>query len=223
MAVALARAGYRVAINYLADRAAAEEAADEAGGGAFLLRGDVGDPGEAARMAGAVAERWGRLDVLINNAGVARDSLLVRLSEAGWDSVMKTNLKGCFNMARAFVGLMAASGGGHVVNISSRSGLSGKAGQAAYSASKAAVLGLTRSLAAELGDKGIRVNAVLPGYMPTAMGSASPEAMERARAESLLGSLSDPEEVARFVAWLVGTRTVTGQVFVLDSRLGQGF
>jgi 3-oxoacyl-[acyl-carrier protein] reductase len=179
---------------------------------------------EVSGMAREVENRWGRLDVLINNAGISRDALLVRLDEADWDQVLKVNLRGCLNTARAFVPLLEAAGGGHIINISSRSGLSGRAGQAAYSASKAALLGLTLSLAAELGPLDIRVNALLPGYMPTGMGKRNEKAMERARKESMLKRLSEPSEAASFVLWLAGTENITGQIFTLDSRgaLGPG-
>jgi len=114
---------------------------------------------------------------------------------------------------------MGESGGGHIINISSISGLRGRSGQAAYGASKAALLGLTVSAARELSEYNIMVNAVLPGYMPTDMGGASPDAMEEARRRSLLGRLSEPKEAAALAAWLVETETITGQVFTIDSRI----
>jgi NAD(P)-dependent dehydrogenase (short-subunit alcohol dehydrogenase family) len=114
---------------------------------------------------------------------------------------------------------MIASGGGHIIHISSYSGLRGKAGQAAYSASKASVIGLTVTLAKELAEYNIKVNTLLPGYMPTQMGSKATEAMKKASEESILGTLSNPEEVSGFIAFLVNTCTVTGQVFSLDSRI----
>jgi 3-oxoacyl-[acyl-carrier protein] reductase len=132
--------------------------------------------------------------------------------------VIETNLTGSFNVIRALSPLMVQSGGGHIVNISSRSGLSGKAGQAAYSAAKAAVLGLTRTAAAELATDNIRVNAVLPGYLMTEMGKAAEKASHAAKEASLLKRLSDPQEVAGFIAFLVSTEGVTGQVFSIDSR-----
>jgi len=133
---------------------------------------------------------------------------------------MRVNLKGCFNTIQAFSPLMAESGGGHIINISSRAGLMGNAGQAAYSASKAALLGLTLSAAAELGPMNIRVNALLPGYMPTDMGKGSPQAMEKAARESYLSRLASPAEATSFVLWLSGTENITGQIFTLDSRGG---
>ena len=131
---------------------------------------------------------------------------------------MEVNLKGCFNTVKAFAPLMMKSGGGHMINISSYSGARGKAGQAAYSASKAALIGLTYTLAKELSEYKIKVNAVLPGYMPTEMGSKASEAMKKAKEESITGSLSDPKKVAEFIAYLITTENITGQVFCLDSR-----
>ncbi|MEJ2314437.1 MAG: SDR family oxidoreductase [Nitrospirota bacterium] len=210
--------GYRVALNYLRGRAESEALASKLGGGALPIGADVGDPGAVEKMASLIRQKWGRLDVLVNNAGITSDAPLVRLREEDWDRVMRTNLLGSFNTMRAFFPLMKDSGGGHIVNISSISGLRGREGQAAYSASKAALLGLSASAAVEFSAHGIRVNSVLPGYMPTGMGASSPKAMEAARGRSLLGRLSDPAEAAEFVAWLVGTGSITGQVFVIDSR-----
>ncbi|MGD8352026.1 MAG: SDR family oxidoreductase [Nitrospirota bacterium] len=219
IARALSARGYRVALNYLRGRAEAAALASELGGGALPMEADVGDPKAVESMASLVREKWGRLDVLVNNAGITSDSPLIKLREEDWDRVLGINLKGCFNTMRALFPLMMETGGGHIVNVSSISGLRGREGQAAYSASKAALLGLSASAAAEFSPHGIRVNSVLPGYMPTGMGSASPGAMEAARKRSLLGRLSDPKEAAEFVAWLVGTGSITGQVFVIDSRL----
>lgn len=219
IALALGRAGYAVAVNYLSNQAEARNVAGKAGGGSAALRADVSSREEVEAMAGEVRAKWGRLDVLVNNAGIARDALIARLSEADWDRVLAVNLRGCLNAIEVFTPLLKEAGGGHVVNVSSRSGAFGKEGQAAYSASKAAVLGLTRRKAAELGEFNIRVNAVLPGYMPTAMGKSAPAAMERARRESALLRLADPAEAASFIVWLAGTGGITGQVFSLDSRL----
>lgn len=219
IARALSDRGYRVAVNYLRARAEAEALVSELGGGAFPIGADVGDPEAVDIMASVIRQKFGRLDVVVNNAGIASNALLIKLREEDWDRVLNTNLKGCFNTMRALAPLMKETGGGHIVNISSISGLRGKEGQAAYSASKAALLGLSASAAKEFSAHGIRVNSVLPGYMPTEMGEASPKAEEAARKRSLLGRLSDPKEAAAFVAWLVGTESITGQVFVIDSRV----
>lgn len=218
IALMLGRTGFGVAVNFRSDEAHATEVAARIGLNALLIRADVGDSLEVEDMARLIKERWGRLDVLINNAGITRDSLLVKQSEADWDAVIRTNLKGCFNTARALAPLLISSGGGHIVNVSSYSGLRGKKGQAAYAASKSALIGFTYALASELGRYNIRVNAVLPGYMQTAMGISAPEAMARAKADSMLGRLSNPAEVAGFIAWLIGAGNITGEVFTIDSR-----
>ena len=216
-AIALSKAGHAVAINYCRSEKEARLLAETLGN-AIALRADVGDLRQVIRMAEEINDRWGRLDALINNAGVAIDNLLIKTPTEDWDEVMRVNLKGAFNAAQAFAPLLIKSGGGHILNISSRSGLRGKPGQAAYSAGKAGLIGLTFSLAKELAPYNIRVNAVLPGYMPTSMGEGAATAMKKAKEESLTGRLSDPLEVAGFIAWLLGTEGVTGQVFTLDSR-----
>lgn len=186
---------------------------------AFSYQADISHKPDVVGLLEATIDRWGRVDALINNAGIAMDSLLLRQPEDGWDKVIQTNLTGCFHTTQVISNAMKDSGGGHILNISSRSGLMGKEGQAAYSASKAALLGLTRSAALELGAFNVRVNALLPGYMPTDMGAQAKEAMQRAQATSALGCLSDPAEVAGFIAWLIQTNNITGQVFSLDSRI----
>lgn len=218
IAIALSRAGHRVVLNYHRSGKKALELAKSLNG-AIAVKADVGDLRQVMAMEKALREGWGRLDALINNAGIAKDSLLIKTTEEDWDSVIRTNLTGCFNTIRTFAPLMAESGGGHIINISSYSGLKGKEGQAAYSASKSALLGLTVSTARELAEFNIRVNAVLPGYMPTEMGMQAKEAMEKAREMSVLGRLSEPKEVAGFISYLITTEGITGQVFSLDSRI----
>jgi 3-oxoacyl-[acyl-carrier protein] reductase len=211
--------GYRVAINYRENELEAKRLLIHMPEDAVALKADIGEFDEITRMAEEIGRRWKRLDVLVNCAGTTRDSLLVRQREEDWDDVIRVNLTGTFNVIRACAGLMKDSGGGHIINVSSYSGVKGKKGQTAYSASKAALLGLTYSAAAELAPFHIRVNAVLPGYMATEMGRKAGEAMTRAAEDSLLGRLSDPEEVASFIAHLVETRGITGQVFAVESRI----
>lgn len=219
IALALAGMGHAVFVNYLSAEREAAEVVRKAGPEAVAVKADVADPGQVQAMADRISREAGRLDVIVNNAGVTKDNLLLRQSEKEWDLLIRTNLNGCFHVIRSLAPLMVKSGGGHIVNISSRSGLIGKAGQAAYSAAKAALLGVTRTSAAELAMYNIRVNAVLPGYMKTEMGTSAEKAIEAAKEASLLKRLSDTAEVADFVAYLVGTESVTGQVFSLDSRV----
>ena len=218
--LALSASGFSVAFCYLNSHYDAQGVlSGMAGPDAMAFQCDVTDPGHVSVMASILERAWGRLDLLVNNAGISRDALILRTTEDEWDAHMNVNLRGAFNMTRGLAGLMASSGGGHIINVSSRSGLRGKSGQAAYGASKAALMGLTMSSAREFASDGIRVNAVLPGYMPTEMGLAAPWAMESARSRSLLGSLGDASDVASFIKWLAETTTVTGQVFSIDSRI----
>lgn len=215
--IALSQSGCRVCVNYHSSGEAAAKLVSELGAKAMAVQADVGKRDEVAAMVHRVVDQWGRVDIVVNNAGVTRDALLIRQSEEDWDSVMAVHVKGAFNLIQTCVPRM--NGGGHIINISSYSGLKGKKGQAAYSAAKAAILGLTRAAAVELAAHGIKVNAVLPGYMPTGMGAAAAESLVQAGKESLLHTLSDPREVARFIAYLVTTETITGQTFIFDSRI----
>jgi 3-oxoacyl-[acyl-carrier protein] reductase len=215
---ALSRRGYRIAANYLtADRIT--PAMKDGAAGFLAVRADVGNPDQVREMAALIREKFGRLDCIVNNAGVASNKLLVRQSESEWDAVLRTNLKGCFNVIQAMAPIMIQAGGGHIINISSYSGVKGKRGQPAYSASKAALVGLTCSAAAELAEHNIRVNVLLPGYMPTPMGMTAPDAMESARKDSVMKRLSDPAEAAEFICYLLGTSNISGQIFSLDSRI----
>lgn len=218
LALELGFVGYKVALNFHKDRAGAERLAEKLGAAALALQADVGRYEEVQSMAAVVRERWGRLDALINCAGITGDALLMKLPPAVWDEIINVNLTGAFNTIRAFAPLMADGGGGHIINISSYSGVKGKRGQAAYSASKAALIGLTIGAAAELGRYNILVNAVLPGYMPTRMGAAAPKAMENAERESLIGRLSSPEEAASFITCLLRMKCATGQIYPIESR-----
>lgn len=214
---ALFQSGCRVCINYNRAQESAHAFVAELGDKAIAVRADVGSFGEVECMGRRVFDLWGRMDIVINNAAITKDALLVKQSEEDWDRVMAVNVKGAFNVIKACVPLMKK--GGHIINISSYSGLKGKKGQSAYSASKAALLGLTKTAALELAAQRIRVNAILPGYMPTGMGTAAFASLEQAKAESLLLSLSDPREVAQFIAYLVTTKSITGQTFIFDSRI----
>lgn len=217
------RAGWRVAVNYRSSRAAAEGVAAEiaaAGGEAFCCRADIASAGEVGAMVGEIERRWGRLDVLVANAGIAHEAPCVSTREADWDAVLGTNLTGTFLCARAAAAAMLRGGAGHIITVGSILGVRGGRGGSAYAASKAALLGFTMSVARELGGSGIRANAVIPGFMPAGMGmSASPQARARAREESVLGRHADVAEAARFITVLAGMDGVSGQVFALDGRI----
>lgn len=176
---------------------------------------------EAVREGVAVAlEQWGRLDLLINNAGIARDGLVPSLGVEAWDEVMDVNLKGAFQCCRAVMPVMVERRRGQVVNIASYGGRVGRAGQSNYAASKAGLLGLTQSLAREFGGDNIQINAVLPGFLRTPLvGNLTEKQLAEHAAANTLGRLNELEEVARFVVFLTSLRNVSGQVFQLDSRL----
>ncbi len=220
IALTLGKKGYMVCVNYNLSERQAFEVVREIGDNAVTIRTDVSDLRQVEKMIEAVHKKWGRIDAVINNAGITRDGLILKIKHEHLQDVISFNLKSCFNTIRAVSPIMIAAGEGHIVNISSISGLKGRAGQTAYSASKAAILGLTYTAAKEFGQYNIRVNAILPGYMPTDMGIAAMGAMERAMAESILGRLSDTLEVSEFIAYLLTTKGVTGQVFCMDSRIG---
>lgn len=163
-----------------------------------------------------------RIDLLVNNAGIARDRILAQMTEADWDAVIDTNLRGAFLCARAAAKKMLRQPeGGHIVNIGSFSALRPPAGQAAYAAAKAGLIGMTQSLAAEMGGRGVRVNCVLPGFLEgTGMTKGlDADTIEQLRGNHVLGRFNTPADAARFVAFLDTLPAVSGQVFQLDSRL----
>lgn len=218
VAITLSRGGHSVIVNYRSSDKEAASVVSETEN-ALAVRADVGDIKQVTKMAAWILDKFGRIDAVINNAGIIRDNLLLRQSEAEWDEVINTNLKGCFNITKSMTPLMIKSGGGHIVNISSYSGIKGRAGQPAYSASKAALKGFTLSCAAEFAAHNIRVNLVLPGYMITDTAMKAKRAAEEAEKENLLKRLSSPLAAAGFIAWLLTTEDITGQVFNLDGRI----
>ena len=222
---ALARAGANVAFTYRssAETAEALRADLEAGGATVLaLQSDAADFDAAQAAVQAVLDAWGSLDVLVNNAGVTRDNLLIRMSEDDFDAVIGTNLKSVFNLCKAAYRPMMKQRGGAVVNISSVVGVMGNAGQANYAASKAGIIGFTKSLARELGGRGVRANVVAPGYVATDMTDAMPEAAREAMTGSIpLGRTATPEDVANAVLFLASDAGsyVTGHVLHVDGGL----
>jgi len=211
--------GYAVVVNYLTAEMSAKELTKNRERYALAVKADVGDAKQVREMLRQTNDYFGRLDIVINNAGITRDKLLLKQTEEEWDAIFRTNLTGCFHVIRAAAPLMIETGGGHIINISSCSGVKGKAGQAAYSASKAALIGLTVSTARELAKHNIRVNAILPGYMMTAMGSAAGKAAEKAKEESLLHALIEPSAIAKSIVSLASYGYITGQIISLDSRM----
>ena len=216
----LARRGARVFFTYHRNADAAAET--EKATGARKLLCPQSDADAIARSVETVAAEAGRIDILVNNAGVHADQFLMLMPESEWTKVIDTNLNGAFRWAKAVTRPMLSAGGGTIVNMSSVSGLVGVAGQTNYSASKGAILAFTRSLAAELGGKGIRVNAVAPGFIETDMTAVLPRDIKRRNLERiLLKRFGSAEEVARVVAFLVSDAAayVVGQTIVVDGGL----
>jgi len=190
--------------------------------GVTALAADVGDAAQADEAVQRVLQRFGRLDVVVNNAGITRDGLIMRMSDDDWKSVLRTNLTGVFNICRAAVRPMVKQRRGWIVNISSVVGLAGNAGQVNYAASKAGIIGLTKSLAKELASRNILVNAVAPGYIDTDMVRTLTDEQRQLLLQQIpLGRAGTPEDVAKLVSFLVSdsNRYITGQVIRCDGGL----
>ena len=221
----LARQGARVAVNYAGNAAAAEEtvkACQDLGAEAFAIQADVADAAACDAMVKEVLSRFGRVDILVNNAGVTRDGLMLTMKESDWDTVLDTNLKGAFQCMKAVYRPMMKQKYGRVVNLSSIVGVRGNAGQANYAASKAGLIGLTKSMAKELAARNVTVNAVAPGFLDTDMTAALPEKAREAMLASIpMGRLGQAEDVARAVAFFAGDESayVTGQVLCVDGGM----
>ena len=225
VSVRLAGAGAFVIVNYARNEEAARETLrliGRAGGDGKIARFDVSDDREATDAIAALIKEKGRIDILVNNAGESRDGLLVRMKDRDWDRVIDTNLKGAFHCCRAVAYAMMKQRGGRIVNVSSVVALSGNAGQANYSASKAGLVGLTKSLARELAPRAICVNAVAPGLIDTDMTSAmTEEQRETVLAGIPLSRLGTPDDVAGVVLFLASDEAgyITGQVIGVNGGL----
>jgi 3-oxoacyl-[acyl-carrier protein] reductase len=225
IAIRLAGDGHSVAVNYAANASAADEVVDAitgAGGTAIAFQADVGVTEAVTAMFDEIEERLGRVAILVNNAGITRDDLLMRMSPDAWDDVIQTNLRSAYLCTRAATRGMLRLKWGRIISVSSVSGISGNPGQANYAASKAAIIGFSKSVARELGSRGITVNVVAPGFIETDMteqlGSDVAEEVVRRVA---LGRLGKPEEIAAAVGYLASDDAayVTGQTLVVDGGL----
>lgn len=225
IALTLAEHGADVAINYAGNTAAAEEvkgAIEGMGRKAILVQGSVADTDGVQAIVNQVVKELGRLDILINNAGITRDGLLMRMKEADWDAVLETNLKGVYNCSKAVMRTMMKQKSGRIVNMASVVGEMGNAGQANYAAAKAGVIGFTKSLAKEVASRGITVNAVAPGFIATDMTSVLTDEQKAEMARTIpLGRAGQPQDVANVVLFLVSEEAayITGQVLNVDGGM----
>jgi 3-oxoacyl-[acyl-carrier protein] reductase len=208
-------------INEIGGRETVEEIGKRGGDGLFVKL-DASEREQSRKMAGDVLEKYGRIDVLINNAGIVQDALLLKMTEEQWDNVINVNLKGAFNCIQAVAEIMVNQGNGVIINTSSVVGLFGNVGQTNYASAKAGLIGMTKSLAKELGRKGIRVNAVAPGFITTPMTSRVPEKiLEMMKEKTPLRMLGEPRDVAYAYLYLASddARFVTGAVLSVDGGL----
>ena len=225
VAVRLAEEGANVAISYRSNDAAAEEAAEAvraAGVECEVFKGDVASPEDVQALFKGVGDAFGRVDILVNNAGITRDNIMMRMKEEEFDDVLRTNLGGTYLCTRAALRPMVRARWGRIVNLSSVVGLVGNAGQANYAASKAGIIGFTKSVAREVAQRGITANAVAPGYVETELTGSLPEKVkEGIRDQVPMGRFGEAEEVAEVVAFLAGegARYVTGQTIAVDGGM----
>jgi len=217
--------GANVAITYARSKDAAEEVVEvlkKNGVEAMSLQADAVDFEKAEEVINTIVSEWGSLDVVVNNAGITKDNLILRMNEEQWDAVINTNLKSVFNYSKAATKPMMRAKGGSIINIGSVVGISGNAGQSNYAASKAGIIGFTKSFAKELASRNIRANVVAPGYIMTEMtGTLDEKVLESIKEETPLGRAGNPEEVASSVAFLASDLSsyITGETIRVDGGM----
>lgn len=225
VALKLADAGAKVAINFAGNLEKAEEVKAEIesrGGEAMLVQGKVDNFEVVNAIVKKIVETWGTVDILINNAGINRDNLLLRMTETEFDEVIATNLKGVFNCTKAVTRIMMKQHSGKIVNMTSVVGLTGNAGQANYAAAKSGIIGFTKSVAKELAARGVTVNAIAPGFITTDMTAKLPEKIKEETLNQIpIGKFGTPEDVANLAAFLVSEQAayITGQVINVDGGM----
>lgn len=225
IALTLAEQGAIVLVNYNGSRERALEVVaqiEQNGGRAEAVGCDVSDFSDCGKLVEDAIGKYGHVDILVNNAGVTKDNLILRMTEEEYDKVLDTNLKGAFNTIRHLSRYFLKQRSGKIINISSVSGVMGNAGQSNYSASKAGLIGLTKSVARELAGKGICVNAVAPGYIATDMTEVLPEKAKESLIQMIpMGRIGKPEDVAQMVVFLAGSGSdyITGQVICVDGGM----
>lgn len=225
IAIALAKEGAEVVINYNGSEERAKEVKqtiEENGGKASIYKCNVSDFVACEAMIKDIVKEYGHLDILVNNAGITKDGLIMKMKEEDFDSVLNVNLKGTFNTIRHSARQMLKQRSGKIINISSVSGILGNVGQANYAASKAGVIGLTKTMARELGSRGITVNAIAPGFVDTEMTKVlSEEIRENACKQIILGRFGKPEDIANTAVFLASDKAdyITGQVISVDGGM----
>jgi 3-oxoacyl-[acyl-carrier protein] reductase len=225
VAVRLANEGAHVAISYRSNDTAAEEVAERvrvAGAKCEIFKGDVASPEDVDALFKGVGEVFGQVEILVNNAGLTRDNLMMRMKESEFDEVLSTNLKGTYLCTRAALRPMIRARWGRIVNVSSVVGLVGNAGQANYAASKAGIIGFTKSVAREVAQRGVTANVVAPGYVETELTSSlSEKVKDQIRGQVPAGRFAEAEEVAEVVAFLAGEGAgyITGQTVAVDGGM----
>jgi 3-oxoacyl-[acyl-carrier protein] reductase len=225
VALRLARDGFDIVANYRGDEAVAEDARKvlEATGRTIVMsKGDISSADDAGALIESTLSELGQVDALINNAGITRDTLLMRMSEDDWDAVLSTNLKGAFLVSKAAIRPMIRQRSGRIVNMTSVIGLVGNAGQANYASAKAGLIGLTKSMAKEVGSRGITVNAVAPGFIETRLTDVLNDDLKETLLKQIpAGRLGQPEDVAGAVSFLVSPDAsyITGHVLTVDGGL----